>query len=148
MLNMRKSLKNKVNITIYYNNKKRTTQFILNQKIIFNYYDCLVIINPGFISDGMSVPKCLWSLISPKIDARTLLPSIKHDFLFECKLGFFKSNWYYFKDLKDNLNLFKRILILFRVNFISVGHIIIFNKKYKVDNLVIYLLFNFNRNKI
>jgi hypothetical protein len=70
------------------------------------------------------MPKFLWALISPKIDARTLLPSIKHDFLFECKLGFFKSNWYYFKDLKGGLSLFKRLLVLIRINFISAGHII------------------------
>jgi hypothetical protein len=27
-------------------------------------------------------------------------------------MGFLKANWYYFKDLKGGLNLFKRILVL------------------------------------
>lgn len=119
-----KKLKNKVNITIYFNQRKQTTEFILNQKIVFDFNDCKVVIPAGFRSDGCSIPKIFWSLIAPQIDGRTLLPSIKHDFLFECKLGFFKSNWYYFKELKGNLNFFKRLLILIRINFISAGHII------------------------
>ena len=63
----------------------------------------------------MSVPRLLWSLISPKIDGRTLIPSIIHDFCFSQHLGFFKSNWLYFKLLKNNLSLFKRILVLIGV---------------------------------
>ena len=37
----------------------------------------------GFLSDGMSVPRLFWRLISPPINAATLVPSIKHDWLYK-----------------------------------------------------------------
>lgn len=37
----------------------------------------------GFASDGASVPRFLWRLLSPKIDAITLAPSIAHDWLYD-----------------------------------------------------------------
>ena len=36
----------------------------------------------GFESDGMSIPRILWGVISPAIDGRTLLPSIIHDWIY------------------------------------------------------------------
>lgn len=43
-------------------------------------------IAPGYISDGASVPFILWGVISPPVDPRTLVPSIKHDWLYETHL--------------------------------------------------------------
>lgn len=99
-------------IDVYYDIQKSSTYFILNQQIQFKYFDKIITIPIGFRSDGMSVPSLFWSLISPKIDGKTLIQSICHDYLFQQKLGFFKSNWWYFKKLKNKLNLFKRILVL------------------------------------
>ena len=36
----------------------------------------------GFKSDGASVPRFLWRLLSPRIDPVTLAPSIAHDWLY------------------------------------------------------------------
>ena len=36
----------------------------------------------GFKSDGASVPRFLWRLLSPRIDGVTLAPSIAHDWLY------------------------------------------------------------------
>lgn len=36
----------------------------------------------GFKSDGASVPRFLWRLLSPRIDPITLAPSIAHDWLY------------------------------------------------------------------
>lgn len=36
----------------------------------------------GFSSDGASVPRFLWRLLSPRIDPVTLAPSIAHDWLY------------------------------------------------------------------
>lgn len=36
----------------------------------------------GFTSDGMSVPRALWRWIGPKIDAKTIGPSLVHDWLY------------------------------------------------------------------
>lgn len=43
-------------------------------------------IKQGFVSDGMSIPKFFWRVISPQIDAITLEPSIKHDYLYQVKI--------------------------------------------------------------
>lgn len=36
----------------------------------------------GFISDGMSVPRALWRWIGPKVNAKTIGPSLVHDWLY------------------------------------------------------------------
>lgn len=42
----------------------------------------LCVVPSGFVSDGMSVPRVLWRLLSPPIDPVTLAPSIIHDWLY------------------------------------------------------------------
>ena len=41
----------------------------------------------GYVSDGASVPRFFWRILSPNIDGRTLLPSIIHDFEYENGIG-------------------------------------------------------------
>ena len=36
----------------------------------------------GFLSDGASVPRLFWRLLSPPIDPQTIAPSIVHDYLY------------------------------------------------------------------
>ena len=43
---------------------------------------CYTIEN-GYRSNGMSVPRCLWSVISPQYSPVTLFPSICHDWLYD-----------------------------------------------------------------
>ncbi len=40
------------------------------------------IIPKGFESDGMSVPRMLWGIVSPKIDPRTTRAAIAHDWIY------------------------------------------------------------------
>ena len=41
----------------------------------------------GYESDGMSVPRFFWRSLSPKINAKTLIPSVIHDFMYENHIG-------------------------------------------------------------
>ena len=41
------------------------------------------IIPPGYISDGLSVPRLFWSILSPQCDARTLHGGVCHDHDYE-----------------------------------------------------------------
>lgn len=41
----------------------------------------------GFASDGMSVPRFFWRMLSPKLDFHTLVPSVIHDYMYSVKLG-------------------------------------------------------------
>jgi hypothetical protein len=109
-------------IDIYYNKKNRSTEFITGEEITFTYYNQLVTVPASFRSDGCSIPRILWTLITPQIDGRTIIQSIKHDYLFSKKMGFWKSNWYYFKDLACGLSLFKRIIILIGLTLFGWTH--------------------------
>ena len=42
-----------------------------------------IIIPPGYISDGLSVPRIFWSLLSPQCDGRTLHAGLAHDHAYE-----------------------------------------------------------------
>ena len=42
-----------------------------------------VTVPKGYLSDGASVPRILWRLLSPPIDPITLTPSIVHDWLYD-----------------------------------------------------------------
>ena len=44
-------------------------------------------IHAGYISDGASVPRFFWRILSPAVDARTLRPSIIHDYEYENGIG-------------------------------------------------------------
>lgn len=41
------------------------------------------VVPEGYESEGMSVPRALWSIISPAIDNRTLKSALGHDWLYE-----------------------------------------------------------------
>lgn len=43
----------------------------------------MVTVPRGYLSDGASVPRILWRLLSPPIDPVTLTPSIVHDWLYD-----------------------------------------------------------------
>ena len=55
---------------------------VLDTPLAFTHGDCLYLIEQGYASNGMSVPKFLWSIISPQYNPQTLLPSIVHDWLY------------------------------------------------------------------
>lgn len=40
-------------------------------------------VEEGYRSEGYSAPRCLWGLLSPAIDDRTLIPSLIHDWLYD-----------------------------------------------------------------
>lgn len=46
----------------------------------------LVVIAPGFVSDGMSCPKWTQWLLSPQVDARTLHAGLCHDHIYQYHL--------------------------------------------------------------
>ena len=57
----------------------------------------------GYISDGASVPRIFWPMLSPNIDARTLRPSIIHDYEYEFGIGTRKgADANYRRRLEDN----------------------------------------------
>lgn len=41
-----------------------------------------LIVPEGFESDGASVPRILWSLVSPRVDPVTLRGAVAHDYLY------------------------------------------------------------------
>lgn len=79
------------------------TKIRLLQTVSFNLQGTIRTIPAGFISDGQSVPRCLWSLLDPPVSALTLEPSVIHDALYKFQ---WTSRAYadnlYFELLKNN----------------------------------------------
>jgi len=76
----------KVKCEIYDDNGK--TVIRLTKSIIFVGNDGRKYIIPeGYVSDGASVPRFFWRILSPCIDGRTLPGSIIHDFEYKHKIG-------------------------------------------------------------
>ncbi len=55
---------------------------VLDTPLVFYAKGKMHTIEAGFASNGMSVPRCLWSIISPQYSPRTLFPSIVHDWMY------------------------------------------------------------------
>ena len=75
---------------LYYNRKPtieiefndENDLFKLTKNITYCWRDKIVVVPKGFCSDGCSVPRFLWSSVSPNIDPRTLAAAILHDYLY------------------------------------------------------------------
>ena len=82
---------------------KRGTLIRIEEPIFFKIHDRTVIIPRGYISDGMSVPRILWRLLSPPIYGETLIPSIIHDWMYDsmyCSRS--EADEYYYNGLRAN----------------------------------------------
>ena len=56
---------------------------VLDTPLLFYIGNSCYTIESGYRSNGMSVPRCLWSIISPQYSPITLFPSICHDWLYD-----------------------------------------------------------------
>ncbi len=70
---------------------------VLDSPLLFCAYEICYIVEEGYRSNGMSVPQCLWSIISPQYSPITLFPSICHDWLYDNHLMTREEadQWYY-----------------------------------------------------
>ena len=63
--------------------------FRLTRDMKYRWYGVTFTGPAGFECDGASVPRFLWSSVSPKIDNRTLAGSIAHDYIYRTR----PENW-------------------------------------------------------
>lgn len=70
---------------------------IVEEPIVFKYVGKIETVPVGFRSDGASVPRFFWRILSPEIDPQTMIPSVVHDYLYAYKLRTRKDadKWYY-----------------------------------------------------
>lgn len=54
----------------------------LEEDLTVRWRGRVVTVPAGFESDGASVPRLLWSSISPRLDPRTLRGAVVHDYLY------------------------------------------------------------------
>ena len=78
---------------------ERGDKIVLVTPLKFTFKGVEYIIPAGWESDGMSVPRFFWRTLSPKINGKTLVPSLIHDFMYENHIGtraeadaFYKAN--------------------------------------------------------
>jgi len=94
------------------------------EAIFFTIHDRTVIIPRGYISDGMSVPRLLWRLLSPPINGETLIPSIIHDWLYDSLYcSRFEADLHYYHDLLANgFPKWKAVLTFIGVRLFGGSH--------------------------
>lgn len=86
-----------------------------------------ICIPKGFVSDGASVPRFFWRLLSPPIYPVTLAPSIVHDYLYlhGARYGFTRlgvDRWYYFALRLNGYPLWKSILTYAALRLFGASH--------------------------
>ena len=54
----------------------------LAEELKAEFRDKTVVVPVGFQCDGASVPRFLWSTVSPQVDPRTLRGAVVHDYLY------------------------------------------------------------------
>jgi len=59
-----------------------TSAIALDAPLAFEINGKGYVIPQGYISNGMSVPRALWGILSPCYDPVTLAPSVVHDYLY------------------------------------------------------------------
>ena len=94
------------------------------EPLFFRVHDRTVIIPRGYISDGMSVPRALWRLLSPPVYGETLIPSIIHDWMYDslyCSRR--EADLYYYHGLLANgYPQWKSILTYIGVRLFGASH--------------------------
>ena len=103
---------------------KRGALIRIEEPVFFKIHDRTVIIPRGYISDGMSVPRVLWRLLSPPVYGETLIPSIIHDWMYDslyCSRR--EADLYYYHGLLANgYPQWKSILTYIGVRLFGASH--------------------------
>ena len=81
----------------------------------------------GYVSDGASVPRIFWPILSPKIDPVTIAPSIIHDYLYDYawKYGLDRLDcdiWYYNALSANGYPFWKNVLTFIGIRLFGVFH--------------------------
>ena len=66
-----------------YDDKKYGKIIITREPIHFQIGSKCFVVEKGYQSEGFSVPRFMWWIITPTSDRRTIMPAIKHDWLFD-----------------------------------------------------------------
>lgn len=92
--------------------------------IKFEYKGVKYEIPAGYDSDGMSVPRMFWRVLSPKINAKTLISSIVHDWMYSEKICSRKETdeFYYENLVKNGFGKVKSYLVYIGVRIGGGSH--------------------------
>ena len=86
-----------------------------------------VSIPEGFLSDGASVPRLFWRLLSPPIDPVTIAPSLIHDYLYinGSRMGLTRAevdSWYAYALHENGYPLWKCHLTYYGIRIGGASH--------------------------
>ena len=65
-----------------HNENERGNILTLKEELVVKFDGKMFVVPPGFECDGASVPRFLWSSVSPQIHPETLRAAVAHDFLY------------------------------------------------------------------
>ena len=98
--------------------------FITLEEHRFVYNGSMHVIPAGYRSDGASVPRFFWRILSPKIDPHTLDPSVEHDYIYEHAIGSrcVADKYYLVRLIEYGYPVWKSILTFYAVRFFGGTH--------------------------
>ena len=99
-------------------------EIVLDEPLAFTFCGTTYTVPAGFRSDGMSVPRWLWPVISPQITAQTLEPSIIHDYLYYIKVSTREEadQWYYLALIENGYSERKAKIVFRAVRLFGGRH--------------------------
>ncbi len=93
-----------------------------DHRFVFN--GTTYVIPAGYRSDGASVPRFFWRVLSPKIDPQTLDPSVEHDFNYQFAIGtrLEADRYYLMRLLEYGYPVWKSIITYYAVRIFGGTH--------------------------
>ena len=97
---------------------------VLDSPITFSSYGYQYIIEKGYKSNGMSVPRMLWGIISPPYDPRTIIPSIIHDWMYDTHILSRKQSdaWYRDELIENEYPAWKAYAVYYAIRIFGSSH--------------------------
>lgn len=113
-------------VKFHFEKKDDATEYVivLDSPLLFHIDDTAYIIEKGYRCDGMSVPRGLWSVISPQYSPVTLFPSICHDWLYDTHVVSRKKadDWYCIALVENGYPTWKARLVHNAVRMFGKNH--------------------------
>ena len=97
---------------------------VLDSPLSFSVGDGIYTVKSGYSCNGMSVPRWLWSFISPQFHPVTIFPSVCHDYMYDNHIVCRKDadKWYRDALVENGYATWKSWLVYYAVRLFGGSH--------------------------
>jgi hypothetical protein len=99
-------------VVFYFDETTRDTIFILSEDVKYTWRGVTYTIPKGFVSDGASIPRWLWTLVGHPFSMRYMRQALFHDYLYKTQvLSRYEADRVLYDDTKGKCSWFRRVAI-------------------------------------